>query len=73
GNGSNGSHFAIENSTVNFNDNGSHGLSAGALHVTNSTVNAFRNKGMGIAVNNELIIADHSVVTVSENASNATY
>ncbi|MBM6901304.1 hypothetical protein H6B10_16600, partial [Gemmiger formicilis] len=28
---------------------------------------------MGIAVNNELIIADHSVVTVSENASNATY
>ena len=29
GNGSNGSHYTIKNSTVEFNDNGSHGLSAG--------------------------------------------
>ena len=67
GNGSNGSHFIIEDSTVDFNNNGSHGLSAGALYIKNSTVNAKDNGGMGITVNNELSITNNSVVTVTGN------
>ncbi len=37
GNGSNGSHFIIDNSVVNFSNNGSHGLSTGKLSVTNGS------------------------------------
>ena len=73
GNGSNGSHFIIEDSTVDFSDNGSHGLSAGELSITNSTVTANGNNGMGIAVGNALSITDNSTVTVTDNATNASY
>lgn len=73
GNGSNGSHFIIQDSTINFNDNGSHGLSAGELRIDHSTVTTTGNKGMGIAVNNNLSVTNQSVVTVSDNASNASY
>lgn len=49
GNGSNGSHFDIRNgSTVDFSGNGSHGLSAGNLAVTNSKVTAEGNGLTGI-------------------------
>lgn len=44
GNGSNGSHFIIEDSEVNFNNNGSHGLSAGELSIDNSTVRKCQEK-----------------------------
>ncbi|MDR3983984.1 MAG: VWA domain-containing protein [Dysosmobacter sp.] len=73
GNGSNGSHFIIEESTVDFSDNGSHGLSAGELSITSSTVTASGNNGMGIAVGNALSITDNSTVTVTDNATNASY
>ena len=49
GNGSNGSHFDIENgSVVDFSGNGSHGLSAGNLSIDNSTVTASNNALTGI-------------------------
>lgn len=73
GNGSNGSHFIIKDSVVNFNDNGAHGLSAGELQITSSEVNTNRNKGMGITVNDNLTISDGSKVIVTGNASNASY
>lgn len=75
GNGSNGSHFIIRDSIVNFNDNGSHGLSTGNLTITDSTVVADRNGCMGIAVGGNLKIEQDSVVTITGNAfkSNAGY
>ena len=72
GNGSNGSHFIITDSTVNFNDNGSHGLSAGELKIMNSTVTAYNNRGMGITVNNAFTV-ENSTVTVMGNADNSSY
>ena len=49
GNGSNGSHFDIKNSSVvDFSGNGSHGLSAGNLTIDNSTVTAENNGLTGI-------------------------
>lgn len=73
GNGSNGSHFIIKDSTVNFNDNGSHGLSAGELSIDHSVVTAENNKGMGITVNNNFTVKNNSTVTVTGNASNSSY
>ncbi len=73
GNGSNGSHFIIKDSDVNFNDNGSHGLSAGELRIDNSTVTASNNTGMGITVNNGFAVSNNSIVTVTGNASNPSY
>ena len=68
GNGSNGSHFEIVNgSVVNFNDNGSHGLSAGNLTIDNSTVTANRNGGNGIHVAGKLNIQNNSNVTIQGN------
>ena len=78
GNGSNGSDFIISNCNkengkyVNFSNNGSHGLSAGKLSITNSDVTANNNKGMGIAVNKDLKVIN-SNVTVEGNASNSSY
>ena len=46
GNGSNGSHFIITNSKVNFNDNGSHGLSAGNLTIKNHSIVTANDNGM---------------------------
>lgn len=49
GNGSNGSHFDIKNSSVvDFSGNGSHGLSAGNLTIDSSTVTAENNGLTGI-------------------------
>ena len=49
GNGSNGSHFDIKNSSVvDFSGNGSHGLSAGNLTIDSSTVTAENNGLPGI-------------------------
>lgn len=73
GNGSNGSHFIIEDSEVNFNTNGSHGLSAGELSIDNSTVNTKNNNGMGITVNNAFTVENGSIVTVTGNAGNSSY
>ena len=73
GNGSNGSHFIIEDSEVNFNNNGSHGLSAGELSIDNSTVNTKNNNGMGITVNNAFTVESGSIVTVTGNAGNSSY
>ena len=78
GNGSNGSDFIIRDCNkengkyVNFSNNGSHGLSAGKLSITNSDVTANNNKGMGIAVNKDLKVIN-SNVTVEGNASNSSY
>ncbi len=81
GNGSNGSHFIIQTTdtapedfttTVNFSDNGSHGLSAGELSITNSTVTCNNNHGMGITVNNNFTVKN-SIVTVEGNADNSSY
>ncbi len=73
GNGANGSHFDFTNCEVNFSDNGSHGLSAGALIIDHSTVTTNNNTGMGIAVGDNLQIKNGSVVTVEGNASNKSY
>ena len=68
GNGSNGSHFDIKNgSVVRFNDNGSHGLSAGWLTIDNSTVEALRNGANGVHTNSTLTIRNSAVVTIREN------
>lgn len=78
GNGSNGSDFIIRDCNkengkyVNFSNNGSHGLSAGKLSITNSDVTANNNKGMGITVNKDLEVIN-SNVTVEGNASNSSY
>lgn len=78
GNGSNGSDFIISNCNkengkyVNFSNNGSHGLSAGELSITDSDVTANNNKGMRIAVNKDLKVIN-SNVTVEGNASNSSY
>lgn len=68
GNGSNGSHFDIKNgSVVRFNDNGSHGLSAGWLTIDNSTVEALRNGANGVHTGSTLTIRNNAVVTIREN------
>ena len=68
GNGSNGSHFIIkQNSKVNFNDNGSHGLSTGILTIDNSTVTASGNGANGIHATGELKISNGATVTVEDN------
>lgn len=68
GNGSNGSHFIIKDSSiVNFNDNTDHGLSAGKLSIDNSTVKALRNGGNGIHTNSTLTITNKSAVDVKNN------
>ena len=54
GNGSNGSHFDIRNgSSVTFSDNADHGLSAGNLSISNSTVTAENNGRNGIIFTGE--------------------
>lgn len=68
GNGSNGSHFDIKNrSNVKFNDNGSHGLSAGNLTIDNSTVTANGNGANGIHTIGTLNICNKSNVEIKNN------
>lgn len=67
GNGSNGSHFELINSLVDFSSNGSHGLSAGNLTINNSTVTANSNGGNGIHVTGKLEVTNNSTVTIANN------
>ena len=68
GNGSNGSHFDIKNrSNVKFNDNGSHGLSAGNLTIDNSNVTANGNGANGIHTIGTLNICNNSNVEIKNN------
>lgn len=68
GNGSNGSHFDIKNrSNVKFNDNGSHGLSAGNLSIDNSNVTANGNGANGIHTIGTLNICNKSNVEIKNN------
>ncbi len=68
GNGSNGSHFEIVNgSVVEFNNNGSHGLSAGNLTIDKSTVEAIGNGANGVHVAGKLEIKDNSNVAIQGN------
>ena len=68
GNGGNGSHFVIQNeSTVYFNDNTTHGLSAGTLTINNSKVTCNNNGANGIHTNNDMRILNHSDVTIKGN------
>lgn len=67
GNGSNGSHFELINSLVDFSSNGSHGLSAGNLTINNSTVTANSNGGNGIHVGGKLEVTNNSTVTITNN------
>ena len=68
GNGSNGSHFDIKNrSNVEFNNNGSHGLSAGNLTINNSTVTANGNGANGIHTIGTLNICNQSNVEIKNN------
>ena len=65
GNGSNGSHFDIKNdSTVNFSNNGVHGLSAGNLNIEDSTVTANNNGYNGIIFTGKGTIGN-STVTIT--------
>ena len=67
-NGSNGSHFDIKNrSNVKFNDNGSHGLSAGNLTIDNSNVTANGNGANGIHTIGTLNICNKSNVEIKNN------
>ena len=69
GNGSNGSHFIItDDSTVNFNGNGAHGLSAGNLTIDDSTVNANNNGANGIHTTGVFSVINDSVVNIENNA-----
>lgn len=69
GNGSNGSNFHFIDSDVNFSDNGSHGLSAGALTVENSNISAYHNGLCGIAVSaaGDLLVDGTSTLTIARN------
>ena len=67
GNGSNGSHFELIKSLVDFSSNGSHGLSAGNLTINNSTVTANSNGGNGIHVSGKLEVTNNSTITITNN------
>ena len=69
GNGSNGSHFIIKNSTVDFNNNGSHGLSAGTLLIKDhSTVICRGNGYYGAYASSEFLVDGTSTLTVTHNS-----
>lgn len=68
GNGSNGSNFDIKNgSVVNFNNNGTHGLSAVWCNIDNSTVTTNGNGANGLHTGSTLTINNRSTVTVKNN------
>ena len=69
GNGSNGSNFIIDNSTVDFNNNGSHGLSAGNLTIRNhSIVNGNDNGMYGITYTGTMSMDGTSELNALRNA-----
>lgn len=67
GNGSNGSHFELIDSTVNFSDNAAHGLSAGTLYVERTTITANRNGANGVHTSSTLTVKNHSEIEITEN------
>ena len=74
GNGSNGSHFKISNSDVNFIENGSHGISAGELTITDgSTVVSDGNGMYGIYVSSEFYVDGTSTLDVTHNSSKGDF
>lgn len=69
GNGSNGTHFVIDNSDVNFSGNGSHGLSAGKLEIKNNSVVTADNNGMrGVTMNSTFTMDGTSTMVVTHNS-----
>ena len=74
GNGSNGSHFDIQRSKVSFNGNGSHGISAGALSVSdNSNVVSDSNGMYGIYDSGHFYVDGTSAITVAKNSAKGDY
>ena len=74
GNGSNGAHFDIKGSKVNFIGNGSHGISAGALSVSDhSNVVADSNGLYGIYDSGHFYVDGTSVLTVTQNSAKGDY
>ena len=70
GNGSNGSHFIIDKSNLNFSNNGSHGLSAGNLEIKNESTVTAKNNGMyGVTYSGTMNMDGTSVMNVEGNAS----
>ena len=73
GNGSNGSHFVIDHSKVNFNDNGSHGLSAGNLTIKNHSIVTANDNGMyGVTYTGTMSMDGTSVLNAIGNASSTS-
>ena len=69
GNGSNGSHFVIDNSNVEFSENKDHGLSAGKLEIKNeSTVVANHNGYRGVTMNSTFEMDGTSELIVTHNS-----
>lgn len=66
-NASNGGKFTAIRSDITFLNNNGHGLSAGDLTISDSTVNANGNGANGIHVTGALKISNDSNVTISEN------
>lgn len=74
GNGSNGSHYTIKNSTVEFNDNGSHGLSAGDLIITdNSVVTADSNRYYGAYTSRKFLVDSTSKLYITNNSAGGDF
>lgn len=68
GNGSNGSNFnIINNSVVNFNNNGAHGLSAANLTIDSSIVTADGNGANGVHITGILDVKNNSTLTIINN------
>ncbi len=73
GNGSNGSHFVIDASKVDFVNNGSHGLSAGNLTIKNGSVVKGNDNGMyGITYTGTMDMDGTSVIEANGNAKNSS-
>ncbi len=74
GNGSNGSHFDIQGSKVSFIENGSHGISAGALSVSDHSNVVSDNNGMyGIYDSGHFYVDGTSAITVAKNSAKGDY
>ena len=73
GNGSNGSHYTITDSTVNYSNNGSHGLSAGDLIIKNSTVTAENNGYYGAYSSRNFLVDSTSKLIVTKNSAKGDF
>ena len=75
GNGSNGSNFDVKNySNVVFEGNGSHGISATSLNISDhSVVTSTNNKMFGIYVSNGFSVDGTSTLNVTQNSSGGDF